>query len=73
MSVVSSITMMAAEPNIDFAAAIPSKSIGMPAISAAVSIGADEPPGMTALSFRPPRTPPAIPRSCSHGIPIGAS
>ena len=39
----------------DFAAARPSKSIGTPAISAAVSIGADAPPGMTAFSFRPPR------------------
>ena len=73
MSVVSSITMIAAEPSIDFAAATPSKSMGRFSISFAVRIAADAPPGMTALSFRPPFTPPAIARRVSQGTPRGAS
>ena len=39
-------------------AATPSKSSGQSSISAAVSIGAEAPPGMTALSLRPPFMPP---------------
>ena len=73
MSVVSSMTMTAAEPSIDFAAATPSKSIGTSMISSPVSIGAEEPPGMTAFTFRPSRIPPHIARRSLKRIPIGAS
>src|SRR5215468_12555141 len=31
--------------------------------------GTDEPPGMHALSLRPPRTPPAISRTLANGVP----
>src|SRR5678816_4658035 len=31
--------------------------------------GIDEPPGMHALSLRPPRMPPAISRSVANGVP----
>jgi hypothetical protein len=33
------------------------------------STGIDEPPGMQALSFRPPAIPPAISRSFANGVP----
>ena len=58
MQVVSSITMMAAEPSIDPAFATSSKLAGMSSWSG-IRIGTDEPPGMTALSWWPSRTPPA--------------
>ena len=35
--------------------------------------GTDEPPGMTALSRRPPRTPPASSRRSRNGVPSGTS
>ena len=35
--------------------------------------GTDEPPGMTALSRRPPHTPPASPRRSRNGVPSGTS
>ena len=53
MHVSSFITMIAADPSIDFLAARPSKSSGQSSISSAVSIAADAPPGMTAFTFRP--------------------
>ena len=37
------------------------------------STGAEEPPGMTALSFLPPRTPPASSSSLAKGVPSGIS
>ena len=57
MQVVSSITMMPAEPSSDPALATESKSIGT-SISSAVNTGTDEPPGITAFSLRPPGMPP---------------
>ena len=33
------------------------------------STGIDEPPGITALSLRPPRTPPASSSSVANGVP----
>ena len=56
MQVVSSITMMAAEPSIEPACATASKLAGMSSWSG-IRIGTDEPPGITAFSGRPPRTP----------------
>ena len=38
-------------------------------IVAAGSTGMLEPPGMTALSLRPPRMPPAISSSFANGVP----
>ena len=55
----SSMTITAPEPSIVPAAAIESKSSGV-SISAAVSTGTDEPPGMTALSSRPSGMPPPM-------------
>ncbi len=57
MQVSSFITMMAAEPSIEPLAATPSKSSGQSSISAAVSMFAEAPPGMTAFTFRPPFIP----------------
>jgi hypothetical protein len=51
MQVSSFMTMIAAEPSIEPFAATPSKSSGQSSISAAVSMFADAPPGMTALTF----------------------
>ncbi len=58
MHVVSSITIMAAEPSIDPALATPSKLAGA-SIADGSRTGVEDPPGMTAFSWRPPRTPPA--------------
>ena len=56
MQVESSITIVPAEPSIEPALAIASKSIAT-SISSAVSTGVDEPPGTTAFSLRPSRMP----------------
>ena len=37
------------------------------------STGMEEPPGMTALSFRPSRMPPASSSSFAKGVPSGIS
>ena len=37
------------------------------------STGDDEPPGITALSVRPLRTPPASSSSLLNGVPMGIS
>ncbi len=37
------------------------------------STGADDPPGITALSVRPLRTPPASSSSLENGVPMGTS
>jgi hypothetical protein len=58
MQVVSSITMMPAEPSIDPAFITSSKLAGMSSWSGS-RIGTDEPPGMTAFSLRSSRMPPA--------------
>ncbi len=58
MQVVSSITITPPEPAMVPAAISESKSMRT-SISSAVSTLAEIPPGMTALSFRPPRTPSA--------------
>ena len=42
-------------------------------MTSAGSTGIDEPPGITALSLRPPRMPPAISSSFANGVPIGTS
>ena len=54
----SSKTMTPPEPDMEPAALTASNSIEM-SISWAASTGAEEPPGMTALSLRPPTMPPA--------------
>ena len=53
----SSMTMIAPEPSIEPASAIAFASSGV-SIWAAVSTGTDEPPGMTAFSWRPFGIPP---------------
>lgn len=58
MSVVSSITIIAADPSIDPARIRPSKLACTSRLSG-VSTGVDEPPGMMALSAFPSGTPPA--------------
>jgi hypothetical protein len=70
--VVSSITITAAEPSMLPALARLSKSMRMP-LSAAVSMGADAPPGMNALSARPRYMPPQPSRSSWKVTPIGYS
>ncbi len=57
MQVLSSMTMMPAEPSRDPALATESKSMAT-SISSAVNTGTEEPPGITAFSFRPPGIPP---------------
>ena len=51
-------TIMAADPSIDPALATPSKLAGT-SIASGSSTGVDDPPGITALSCRPSRMPPA--------------
>ena len=58
MQVDSSKTITPPEPDIEPAALTASNSSEM-SISWAASTGEDEPPGMTALSLRPPTMPPA--------------
>ena len=60
MGVESSTTMIAPEPSIEPALPIESKSYGT-SRSAAVSTGADEPPGNQHLTSRPSGGPPASP------------
>jgi hypothetical protein len=57
MDTVSSITMTPAEPIMEPLLLGPSASMGM-SISSAVRMAAEEPPGTTPLSWRPPRMPP---------------
>ncbi len=57
MQVESSKTMMPPEPDIDPAAFTASTSREM-SISSPRRIGEEEPPGMTAFTFRPPGIPP---------------
>ena len=40
---------------------------------AAGTTGAEEPPGMQAFNFRPPRMPPAISSNVANGVPRGIS
>ncbi len=42
-------------------------------IRSAGTTGADEPPGITAFSFLPPRMPPASSSSVANGVPSGIS
>ena len=51
-------TMVPAEPSMEPALAMLSKSMGT-SISSARRIGVEEPPGITALSLPPPLIPPA--------------
>src|SRR5579885_849714 len=73
MQVVSSITTTAPEPSIEPALFSESKSIVQPIITSPGSTGAEEPPGITALSLRPFHTPPAISSSSLNGVPSGTS
>jgi len=57
MQVESSKTMMPPEPAM-VPAALSASNSSETSISAAVRTGAEEPPGMTALTLRPPTTPP---------------
>ena len=72
MHVVSSITTTPAEPAIVPAFLRPSTSM-VTSIWSAVRIGADEPPGTTALSRRPFGTPPARSMSSRSVMPTDAS
>ena len=70
----SSIAITAAEPIAVPAAVIESKSRVTCSISSAVRITVDEPPGITAFSFRPPGMPPPSPKMSSFsGNPCGSS
>jgi len=73
MHVVSSITIVAPVPSPEPAALTVSKSIVSFIIVSAGTTGHDEPPGITALSFRPFQTPPAISSSSGNGMPSGSS
>ena len=42
-------------------------------IFSAGSTGTEDPPGITALSLRPPRMPPQISSSSRNGMPSGSS
>ncbi len=73
MHVVSSITMTPPEPAMEPAAMRESKSMRT-SIWSAVRTFAEMPPGITALSFRPPRTPWAWFSMSSRSVtPTGAS
>ena len=56
MQTESSITMVPAEPSMDPPLAMESKSMAT-SISSAVSIGVEDPPGITQRSFRPSSSP----------------
>ena len=73
MHVVSSMTIVAHVPSPEPAALMVSKSIVSVIIFSAGITGHDEPPGITAFSLRPPRTPPAIASSSGNGMPSGSS
>src|SRR6185312_10588100 len=73
MHVVSSITITAPEPRPDPAFWIASKSMVMPIMVSPDSTGIDEPPGITAFSLWPLRTPPAISSNSGNGVPSGIS
>ena len=73
MQVVSSITITAPVPTAEPALRSESKSIVQSRMAAAGSTGTDDPPGITALSLRPPRMPPQISSSSRNGIPSGNS
>ena len=72
MSAVSSSTMTPPAPRKVPLARGPSKSMGVSS-SSAVMTGVDTPPGMTALSLRPPLTPPAAAKISLRGVPMGNS
>ena len=65
--------MTAAEPTAEPALRSASKSIVQSMISAAGNTGTEEPPGITAFSRRPPRTPPQMSSSSRNGMPIASS
>jgi len=67
MHVVSSSTMMPAEPRSEPAFCTPSKLAGT-SRSLGRRIGTEDPPGMTALSVRPSRTPPARSSMSSRSV-----
>ena len=67
MHVVSSSTMMPADPRSDPAFCTPSKLACVSSWSGR-RIGTDEPPGITAFSVRPGRTPPACPSISSRSV-----
>ena len=73
MQVVSSMTITAPEPSMEPALAIASKSRSVCIMMSPGMTGAEEPPGITALSFLPPRIPPAISSSCANGVPSRTS
>ena len=73
MHVVSSSATMPAEPRREPAFCTPSKLAWMSS-SLGNRIGTDDPPGITAFSVRPSRTPPARPSTSSRSVMfIGAS
>ena len=55
------------------ALAMESKSMVQSIMISAGSTGTDDPPGMTAFSLCPLRTPPAISSSSENGVPSGTS
>src|SRR3972149_8849350 len=67
MHVVSSSTTMPAEPSSEPAFCTPSKLACVSSCEGS-RIGTDEPPGMTAFSVRPSRTPPARPSINSRSV-----
>ena len=67
MQVVSSSTMSPAEPSSDPAFWTPSKLAWVSSWSGS-RIGTDDPPGMTAFSVRPSRTPPACSSISSRSV-----
>ena len=69
----SSITITAPEPSMEPALAMESSSIVHSMMMDAGNTGAEEPPGITALSWRPLRTPPASSSSLANGVPKGTS
>jgi hypothetical protein len=67
MQVVSSMTMMPAEPSMEPAFWTASKLAGMSSWSGS-RIGTDDPPGMTAFNWWPSRMPPARSKISSFSV-----